>query len=162
MDGFSARRAAFDDPAARALLEAFARETEGRYGEVFEGVAAPHETIESDGLVPPHGCLLVIDGIACGGLRRLDPLTAEVKRMFVVPSHRRRGHARRLLGELEDAARALGYARVRLDTGPRQPEAAALYASAGYHAIDPYTDMPPHSLFFEKALAPEGEGSSAG
>lgn len=41
---------------------------------------------------------------------------------------------------------------MRLDTGPLQPEAAALYASAGYHAIDAYTDMPPHSLFFEKVL----------
>jgi GNAT superfamily N-acetyltransferase len=146
------RAAAPDDPAARALLAQFARETEQRYGQVFEGVAAPHETIEADGLVPPHGCLLVIDGIACGGLRRLDAGTAEIKRMFVVPARRRHGHARRLLAELEHAARALGYARVRLDTGPLQPEAAALYASAGYHAIDAYTDMPPHSLFFEKEL----------
>ena len=132
MDGFPARSAAADDPAARALLAAFARETEQRYGQVFEGVATPHETIESDGLVPPHGCLLVI------------------------------GHARRLLGALEDAARVLGYVRIRLDTGPLQPEAAALCASAGYHAIAPYADMPPHSLFFEKALPPAGEGSSAG
>jgi GNAT superfamily N-acetyltransferase len=152
VDQFRVRPAASDDPAARALLAEFARETEQRYGQVFEGVAAPHDTIEADGLVPPDGCLLVIDGIACGGLRRLDPQTAEVKRMFVAPEHRRHGHARRLLRELEDAARKLGYARVRLDTGPLQPEAAALYASSGYHAIDAYTDMPPHSLFFEKEL----------
>jgi GNAT superfamily N-acetyltransferase len=152
LDHLRARPATADDPAARALLADFARETEKRYGQVFEGVAAPHETIESDGLVPPGGCLLVIDGIACGGLRQLDARTAEVKRMYVAPEHRRHGHARRLLAELEDAARALGYARVRLDTGPLQPEAAALYAASGYHAIDAYTDMPPHSLFFEKGL----------
>jgi GNAT superfamily N-acetyltransferase len=72
--------------------------------------------------------------------------------MYVRPEHRRQGHARRLLQRLEDEARRLGYTRVRLDTGPLQPEAAALYASAGYHAIDPYTKMPPGSLFFEKAL----------
>ncbi len=138
---------------ARELLAEFGRESEGRYGQVFEGVAAPHETIESDGLVGPHGCLLLIDGVAVGGLRRLDPETAEVKRMYVRPAHRRQGHARRLLRRLEDEARRLGYARVRLDTGPLQPEAAALYASSGYRAIDAYTDMPPHSLFFEKPLA---------
>jgi GNAT superfamily N-acetyltransferase len=119
---------------------------------VFEGIAAPDETIAADGLTPPHGRLLVIDGVACGGLRRLDHDTAEVKRMYVAKEHRRQGHARRLLAELEQVARELGYRRVRLDTGPLQPEAAALYASAGYHSIEAYTDMPPHSLFFEKEL----------
>jgi GNAT superfamily N-acetyltransferase len=147
------REAGPTDAAARALLAEFAHESEARYGQVFEGIAAPHETIESDGLIPPHGRLLVIDEVACGGLRRLDARTAEIKRMYVRPEHRRRGRARQLLGALEQAARELGYTRVRLDTGPLQPEAAALYASAGYHAIDAYTDMPPHSLFFEKELS---------
>jgi GNAT superfamily N-acetyltransferase len=147
------RAADVDDPAARELLAEFGRESEERYGQVFEGFRAPHETIVADGLTPPHGCLLVIDGIACGGLRRLDPETAEIKRMYVRPEHRRRGHARGLLAALERKAEELGYARVRLDTGPLQPEAAALYASADYHAIDPYADMPPGSLFFEKRFS---------
>jgi putative acetyltransferase len=119
---------------------------------VFEGFRAPHETIAADGLTPPGGRLLVIDEVACGGLRRLDEETAEVKRMYVRPGHRRQGHARRLLGALEATAKELGYTRVRLDTGPLQPAAAALYASAGYHSIDAYTEMPPGSLFFEKVL----------
>jgi GNAT superfamily N-acetyltransferase len=72
--------------------------------------------------------------------------------MYVRPEHRRRGHARRLLAELETIARERGYERVRLDTGPLQPEAAALYTSAGYHPIGAYTEMPPGSLFFEKRL----------
>ena len=147
------REAAPDDAAARELLAEFATESEQRYGRVFEGFRAPHETITQDGLIRPYGRLLVIDGIACGGLRRLDPQTAEIKRMYVRPEHRRRGHARRLLRALEGAARELGYMRIRLDTGPLQPEAAALYASADYHAIDAYTDMPPNSLFFEKRLS---------
>jgi GNAT superfamily N-acetyltransferase len=148
------RTAAPDDPAARALLAEFARESEELYGQVFEGVAAPQDTIVRDGLAPPHGRLLVIDGVACGGLRRLDAHTAEVKRMYVRPEHRRKGHARHLLAALERAARELGYKRVRLDTGPLQPAAAALYASAGYHSIEAYTEMPPGSLFFEKELPP--------
>ena len=146
------RSAGPDDPEAHELLAEFARASERLYGRVFESVAAPHETIESDGLVRPHGCMLVIDGVACAGLRRLDDQTAEVKRMYVRPEHRRQGHAGRLLAQLEDIARTLGYTRLRLDTGPLQPEAAALYAKSGYHAIDAYTEMPPGSLFFEKRL----------
>lgn len=146
-------RAAPTDPAARALLATFAEETEQRYGHVFESVAAPQDTIAADGLVAPDGCLLVLDGIAVGGVRRLDDETGEIKRMFVAPEHRRQGHARRLLKALEDAARELGYIRVRLDTGPLQPEAASLYKSSAYTEIAPYNDyMPPGSHFFEKRL----------
>ena len=49
-----------------------------------------------------------------------------------MPDARGRGLARRLLAALEDAARELGYERVRLDTGASQPHARALYESAGY------------------------------
>ena len=85
---------------------------------------------------------------------RDEELTLQVSEgvLYVVPDARSRGAGRALLAALEDAARELGYERVRLDTGPLQPEAAGLYGSAGYHAIDAYTDMPPHSLFFEKEL----------
>jgi GNAT superfamily N-acetyltransferase len=146
------REAGPGDPAARELLAEFARMAEELYGTVFESVAAPQDTIEADGLTRPSGCLLVVDGVACAGLRKLDATTAEVKRMYVRPEHRRRGHARRLLERLEEAARELGYTRVRLDTGPLQPEAAALYASAGYNPIGAYTAMPPGSHFFEKRV----------
>jgi GNAT superfamily N-acetyltransferase len=65
--------------------------------------------------------------------------------MFVRTEHRRRGHARRLLAALEDAARAQGDTRVVLETGMAQPEAIALYASAGYLPIEGfghYKDAP--------------------
>jgi GNAT superfamily N-acetyltransferase len=58
--------------------------------------------------------------------------------MWTAPSERRRGHARRVLAALEDAARARGYRAVRLETGRPQPEAVALYAGAGYAPITPY------------------------
>ena len=47
----------------------------------------------------------------------------------------------RLLEELEAAARQLGYARIRLDTGPRQAHAQAMYELAGYHPIDAYNSQ---------------------
>ncbi len=76
----------------------------------------------------------------------------EIKRMYVAPEARSRGHARRLLGELEALARDLGYERVRLDTGAEQPHARALYASAGYLEIDDYNRNPYATYWGEKRL----------
>ena len=73
--------------------------------------------------------------VACGGLRRLEPGIAEIKRMFVTGSERGRGHARLLLTELEGRARAAGCERVRLLTTEVLREARALYASVGYRAV---------------------------
>jgi putative acetyltransferase len=44
----------------------------------------------------------IVDDVAvgCGGLQRLDPATAEIKRMYVRPPHRRRGISRRVLTPL--------------------------------------------------------------
>ena len=85
---------------------------------------------------PPDGAFLVgfHDGeaVCAGGIKRIAPDAAEIKRMYVAPAARRRGVARALLGALEDAARERDYTFARLDTGPRQRHAMALYASAGY------------------------------
>ncbi|MDT4913204.1 MAG: hypothetical protein QOC66_2332 [Pseudonocardiales bacterium] len=107
---------------------------------------------------PPTGLFLVglLDGIAVamGGWRRLDESTAEIKRMYVSQSARRRGLARQLLTALERTAGEAGLSRLVLNTGPEQPEAIAMYRQAGY------TDVPgfghyachPRALFYGKAL----------
>ena len=108
---------------------------------------------------PPGGTFLVVseDGkpVACGGLRTLDADAGigEVKRMYVVPSARRRGHARRLLGALEECARELGHERMRLDTNAAQPEALELYAACGYREIADYNGSPTATHWFEKPLS---------
>ena len=53
---------------------------------------------------------------------------------------------------VREAARALGYERVRLDTGARQPHARALYASAGFKSIPDYNDNPKAAYWGEKVL----------
>jgi ribosomal protein S18 acetylase RimI-like enzyme len=58
--------------------------------------------------------------------------------MYVAPAARRRGIARALLDHLEGEARTLGATRLRLETGLHQPEALALYASAGYAEAEPF------------------------
>ena len=143
-----------DEAAGRALLDGFDAEMEARYGE-FDKRITPSATAED--MAAPGGAFLVLydagTPVACGGVKRLEPDTGEVKRMFVAPDARRRGYGRALLGVLEQAARDLGYARIRLDTGSRQPEGRALYRSAGYRAIPAYNENAYAGHWFEKDLA---------
>lgn len=123
------------------LVRAQWRELLRRYGvpdhreDVTDDLAADH-------LGPPDGVFLVgwhdDTPVACGGVRRRDDTTGEIKRMFVVPEHRGRGHSRTILRALEERARDLGYTRLVLESGTRQPEALALYESEGYTRIDGY------------------------
>jgi GNAT superfamily N-acetyltransferase len=85
-------------------------------------------------------------------VKRLDERTGEIKRMFVVPGARGRGHASRLLAGLEDAVRRRGYSHARLDTGPKQPQAEAMYVRAGYTSIPDYNANPLASFWGEKQL----------
>jgi hypothetical protein len=69
--------------------------------------------------------------VGCGALRALGGDVAEVKRMYVV----------------------------RLETGPRQPEAVAPYEGAGYRAIPAsgaYVEAPDAGcpLYYERVLGP--------
>lgn len=90
-----------------------------------------------------HFVMAYVDEVpaAMGGWRRGGPAGAsdgEIKRMYVRPSHARRGLARAVLAELESTARAAGITRLVLETGTAQPEAIALYTSSGYHEIDKF------------------------
>lgn len=109
-----------------ALLAAFAAEMGTLYVPRFEA-SSPSATPAE--LAPPGGAFLVgylnSEPVACGGLKRLEPQVAEIKRMYVAPAARLRGVARILLARLEEAARELGYTVTRLDTGSAQPTPTA-------------------------------------
>jgi GNAT superfamily N-acetyltransferase len=145
----------FDSPDVVALTEAQQEEMRGRYG----GEADIGPIRLADMFVAPDGVFLVVrddDGraVGCGGVCRFDATRAELKRMYVRPESRGLGLGRRLLVELEEHARALGYAGLVLETGDRQPESVGLYVSAGFERIPCY---PPYSerslsLCFEKRL----------
>lgn len=90
--------------------------------------------------------------VACAGLRELEPGVAEIKRMFVTPRARGRGHARRLLAELEEIARDAGQRSMRLFTTDMLPEAMALYASAGYTVVSEHPIGPRIEFWLEKDL----------
>ena len=133
----------FESDLAATLVAEVQQEYVRRYGGHDETPVDPDEFAPPDGtfLVARYGAVT----IGCAGMRRHDADTVEVKRMFVRAEHRRRGHARRLLHALEDLAREQGYRRVILETGLAQPEAIALYASAGYLPVEGfghYRDAP--------------------
>jgi GNAT superfamily N-acetyltransferase len=136
-------------PPASELLAAMVDEMNELYG-------GPPPPATAADFAPPHGTFLVgfdADQPVCGGgLKRLPDGAAELKRMYVVPAARRRGLARALLGALEAAARALGYNVVRLDTGPRQPHAQALYEASGYVPIGNFNANPLAAFWGEKRL----------
>ena len=85
-------------------------------------------------------------------MRLLSPEVAELKRMYVDPSARGAGLARRLVARLESEATALGATVVRLDTGRDMAPAIALYRSSGYREVDDYNGNPDAGWWFEKDL----------
>jgi len=83
-----------------------------------------------------------------------DGQYAEVKRLFVLESHRGAGIARVLMCHVEDDLRAKGIFVVRLETGIKQPAAIALYEKLGYEVRGPFGPYghDPLSVFMEKRL----------
>jgi polar amino acid transport system permease protein len=151
------RRCRLTDPEVEPLLAGLHDEYHARYGPNDELSRAAVDEFD-----PPYGAFMVAvdDGmtVAGGGFRPLEPGVCEVKRMWTHPDHRRRGLAMLVLGGLEDAARQAGYRAIRLETGPAQPEAQALYARAGYHRVPTFGSYR-DALAFERVLS-QGEGAA--
>jgi GNAT superfamily N-acetyltransferase len=134
------RTLAYDHPHATALIDELQQFYIERYGDDDKTQVDPAE------FHPPLGQFVVgyLDGrpVGCGGWRIRDPRDpdlrdgdAEIKRMYVVPSARGRGHSRALLAGIERTAHAAGVRRLVLETGAHQPAAIGLYVSNGYVRI---------------------------
>jgi GNAT superfamily N-acetyltransferase len=127
---------------------------------MYDGLELDGDTMPRAGaaeLSPPGGAFVIgyheDQPACCGGVKRLDDLRCEIKKMYVVPDLRGRGVARALLHALEDAARDLGYAVARLDTGPKQLSARGLYESEGYREVPDFNGNPVAVFWGEKPLA---------
>ena len=125
-----------DDPLAEPLLAELAVEYATRYGATHQRVSTWLRTYPAEHFAPPDGGLLIglLDGrpVTGGAFQRFDSTTAELKRIWTDSRHRRQGHAKVLLAQLEAEIAVRGYGRIYLTTGDRQPEAEALYLASGY------------------------------
>jgi len=106
---------------------------------------------------PPSGTLLLArqddDVIGCVGVRALDSVTAEMKRLYVRPSGRGTGLGRTLAEAAIRFATVTGYERMRLDTLPQMGRAQELYRALGFMPIDAYRFSPvPGTVFLELVL----------
>ena len=152
------RVASVDDGPGGELAQAMRDEIAEIYdGLELDGPSMPKAGAEE--LSPPGGAFIVglRDGepVCCGGVKRLTTEICEIKKMYVVPEARGQGVARILLHELETTALALGYPVARLDTGPKQVHAQALYRSEGYEEVEDFNGNPVAVFWGEKRL---GEG----
>lgn len=61
---------------------------------------------------------------------------AELKRVYVLPKHQRKGFGQRILEDLEERARKKGYSRFVLETMKIQEAAIKFYLSNGFEEVD--------------------------
>jgi GNAT superfamily N-acetyltransferase len=144
-------------PPATDLLEALYDEYDAAAGRALRG----GPSAEPSDFTPPNGTFLLAyehdQAVACGGLKTVGPGVAEVKRMYVVPAARRRGVGGALLVALEDQARSMGFASVRLDCERHNWPS---YQAAGYVEIDDYNHNPFADHWAEKRLEAIGQPAS--
>jgi putative acetyltransferase len=141
-----------DQPEVAALLEA---------SDAYMATLYPAESnhlLDIASLQRPEVTFLVarVDGraLGCGAVVSSGEGWAEIKRMFVAPAARGLKLGRRLLEQIEAVASRGGERLLRLETGAKQPEALALYRSAGFVEIGPFGAYRPDplSMFMEKPL----------
>ncbi len=153
-----------DLTAVRLLFLGHAAALRGHPG--FEAVRADAERLPAP-YAPPAGRLYLarLNGRAAGcvAIRPQDATTAELKRMFVHPTARRRGVARALMERVLADAPGMGYDRIRLGTLDEMTAAQALYRELGFVEIPRYRpDELVDTRFFECHLTgrPQAESVS--
>jgi GNAT superfamily N-acetyltransferase len=126
------------------------------YPELFEG-----RTAQATNAAFAEGDLYLLayvndKALASGAFRALEPLTAEVRRMYVHRDHRRQGLASQVLRALTVQAQLRGYSRLVLETGHKQLPAMRLYESFGFERIPAFGAHAddPGSICYALNLAP--------
>jgi len=154
---------AWTDPRVAQLHVGLSAETGAMYRTRLAKLPRPGREAALDSLaIDPmviETTLLVLDDdapVATAAVRRsvADDSEWDVKRVYVVPSHRGQGISRALMVELEAYAAANGARTMVLQTGNLQAPAIGLYSSLGYQPCEAYPPYGfyPGELTFRKVL----------
>jgi putative acetyltransferase len=117
---------------------------------------------------PPHGRLLLAHGngkvAGCVALHAFGPeagAAGEIKRLFVRPEFRGQKIGKALMDAVLEAARAIGYQRLLLDTVTgKMDKAIAMYREYGFREIPSYRANPVEGvIYMEMDLARASIGS---
>lgn len=106
------------------------------------GTAAWSEQLVREHLAGDHRSVLIVDDVAYGAISVLGDV-ADLDRIAVLPSARRRGLARELLADLIAEAREAGSARMLLEVAADNAAAIGLYESYGFTTISTRKDYYP-------------------
>jgi ribosomal protein S18 acetylase RimI-like enzyme len=109
---------------------------------------------------PPTGRLFLAtennQTAGCAALRRIGDGICEMKRLYVRPEFRGMRLGRNLAERIIEAAREIGYLRMRLDTLPgKMDKAIAMYSSLGFRNIAPYYNNPVEGAAFMELVLDE-------
>jgi putative acetyltransferase len=111
----------------------------------FQGFAGELESLATM-YGPPSGCLILArrddEHVGCVGVRRFSSDDCEMKRLYVRNSLRGYGIGLRLARAAIDAARAIGYRRMLLDTLGTMVAARNMYVALGFKQIPAYYNNP--------------------
>jgi GNAT superfamily N-acetyltransferase len=165
----------FIEPRSASEMEAF-RRLNWEYRDVLLALPPPHnaavlaaypeekyaqilDAAETENR-PPRGMMRLLTGddgpLGCGTIQTIGDGDAEIKRVFIVPSAQGQGAGRRLMAQLVEDCRSLGFRRILMDTGVFLTKAVALYDSMGFIRRGPYADLPEDAIalrvFFEMPL----------
>lgn len=111
--------------------------------------------------IAPHGCLLLAlydsTPAGCVALQKFSEGIGEVRMLFVRPEFQGKGIGKALVSHLVDAARAIGYNFIQLETASYMTDAHRLYRAYGFREIQPYYEvlhsLKDHLLFMGKPIA---------
>ena len=116
------------------------------------------ESTSPEQVTPPNGDFFLMtelisgEVIACGAVRKLDDTTAELRRIWVTPDHRGKGHARTLVRSLENKVRALGAHTAVVSLNEEMVEGIAMFRKRGYEPVEPFHENTTATVFLGRKL----------
>ena len=139
------------DPEVQDLIERLNHYQIGLYGREKCNLESADSLLKNDAFM--LGAFLGDKLIGIGAIKKFDSY-AEIKRMYVTETHRRKGIAEMILSGLEAYAIKNTINRICLETGNMHKPALAFYKRKGYHVIKQFGNYFPNevSVYFEKIL----------